>query len=553
MPTCPTCRTHHPDGTKTCTIDGDRLLPDEAFASADQDLAKGEMCGEYRLEAKLGEGGFGAVYRGVHPLIGKIAAVKVLHRAYSSNPQIVSRFIAEARAVNQIRHKNIIDIFAFGRVEDGRHFFVMELLEGESFEDLLRRRGRLPIEEAAPILRAIAKALGAAHAAGIAHRDLKPDNVFLAKDADGQIVPKLLDFGIAKLMGEEQTAHKTKTGAPIGTPAFMSPEQCRGIAVDEKTDIYSFGILVFRTLTGQLPLDANTVLDLMFKQIHVEPPLASEICAELPTDLDAPIAAMLSKDPAGRPPTIEAALDGVLRAGGAGSMPMAASSDRGTARPASSSPGSSSPNVRVITDGKLASPTFVDAKTIAGDVGSSPQQSGKTFQGAESDVATPRRSRLGLWVAGAAIAAVGIGVGLGVGLRKPEPTGSGVVAQPTNAGPPPTTTAVDAPKPAGTASAEASPTIPPPASASAAPSTVEIRVTGAPRGGELFLGKTRLGPASEPVVLPFSSATVKLTLIAPGALPGNVDVVPDAPKEVAAPPLKPKGNSALRGEVENPF
>ncbi|NUO52404.1 MAG: serine/threonine protein kinase, partial [Polyangiaceae bacterium] len=226
MPTCPTCRTHHPDGTKTCTIDGDRLLPDEAFASADQDLAKGEMCGEYRLEAKLGEGGFGAVYRGVHPLIGKIAAVKVLHRAYSSNPQIVSRFIAEARAVNQIRHKNIIDIFAFGRVEDGRHFFVMELLEGESFEDFLRRRGRLSIEEAAPFLRAIAKALGAAHAAGIAHRDLKPDNVFLAKDAEGQIVPKLLDFGIAKLMGEEQTVHKTKTGAPIGTPAFMSPEQC---------------------------------------------------------------------------------------------------------------------------------------------------------------------------------------------------------------------------------------------------------------------------------------------------------------------------------------
>ncbi len=556
MATCPTCRKRHPDGTRTCSVDGERLLPDEAFASADDDLSIGQACGEYTLEAKLGEGGFGAVYRGVHGVIGKIAAVKVLHRAYSSNPQIVSRFIAEARAVNQIRHKNIIDIFAFGRVDDGRHFFVMELLEGESLEDLLKRRGHLEVEEALPILRAIARALGAAHAAGIAHRDLKPDNVFLARDADGNVVPKLLDFGIAKLLGEEAAGHKTKTGAPIGTPHYMSPEQCRGIAVDEKADIYSFGVLAFRTLTGKLPFDANTALDVMFKQIHAEPPEASELRPALGRELDAPLASMLAKDPGARPATIEAALGALLRASGLPVESLAAISapERSTPPAAASGPG-----IRVITgpDGKLASPTFVDAKTIAGDTPSTPQPSNRTLVGSESDVSNAppaRRGRVGIWVAVAGMGAIGLGIVLGLGLRgEPQaPQAAGVVASPTLSSSAVTT----APQPStGANQAETTPpveTTAPQPSASAAPSTVEIRVTGAPRGAELFLGKKRLGPAVDPVLLPIGSEALKLTLVAPGMIPGVVDVVPDKAKDVPAPALRPRGNG-LRGEVEDPF
>ena len=209
-----------------------------AVGASDQDLAVGMNVGEYKIEVAIGRGGFGTVYRAVHPLIGKQVAIKVLARKYSSDPEVVSRFVAEARAVNQIRHRNIIDIFAFGALPDGRHYYVMEHLDGEPFDQYLRRIGPLPLADALPILRAIARALDAAHAKGIAHRDLKPENIFLAHDADGATFPKLLDFGIAKLLQpEEDVRHRTGTGVPIGTPYYMSPEQCRGREVDHRTDV----------------------------------------------------------------------------------------------------------------------------------------------------------------------------------------------------------------------------------------------------------------------------------------------------------------------------
>src|SRR5262249_42907069 len=184
--------------------------------------------GEYRTESKLGEGGFGGVYNAVHPLIGKSAAIKVLSRQFSSNPQMVSRFIAEARAVNQIRHRNIIDIFSFGQLADGRQYYVMELLDGVPFDRYLAEHKRLTLTQAAPILRGVARALDAAHGKGILHRDLKPENVYLVFDEDGGVEAKLLDFGLVKLLGDPSGSHRTKTGTPMGTPYYMSPEQCRG-------------------------------------------------------------------------------------------------------------------------------------------------------------------------------------------------------------------------------------------------------------------------------------------------------------------------------------
>src|SRR5258706_7712406 len=159
----------------------------------DPDLDGGQAIGEYRIEGKVGQGGFGTVYRAVHPLIGKVVAIKVLARKYSVDPEMVSRFIAEARSVNQIRSRFIIDIFLFGTLDDGRAYYVMEFLDGEALDATLERRGRLPLEEALPILRAIARALDAAHAKGIAHRDLKPENIFLVRDTDSaETWPKLL-------------------------------------------------------------------------------------------------------------------------------------------------------------------------------------------------------------------------------------------------------------------------------------------------------------------------------------------------------------------------
>src|SRR5262245_13584788 len=173
---------------------------EDLHAPAEPDLEAGQKVGEYVVEEKIGEGGFGTVFRAVHPLIGKQVAIKVLARRFSSDPEMLSRFVAEARAVNQIRHRHIIDIFAFGQLEgnDGAPYDVLELLDGVPLDTHLDQVGRMPLEEAVPVLRAIAKALDAAHAKGIAHRDLKPENIFLVREPDGTVFPKLLDFGIAK-------------------------------------------------------------------------------------------------------------------------------------------------------------------------------------------------------------------------------------------------------------------------------------------------------------------------------------------------------------------
>src|SRR5262249_29144162 len=149
----------------------------------------------------------------------------------------ISRFIAEARAVNQIHNRHIIDIFSFGTLDDGRQYYVMELLVGKPLDVYLKQKGRLSPEEAMPILRGIARALDAAHAPGIPHPALKPENIFLVFDDDGTAFPKLLDFGIAKLLGDSASgvaSHKTRTGTPLGTPYYMSPEQCRGRNVDHR-------------------------------------------------------------------------------------------------------------------------------------------------------------------------------------------------------------------------------------------------------------------------------------------------------------------------------
>ena len=217
MSVCPQCHKQYPEDHTKCPEDGQTLIPDAAAQGLDRDVPAGEMVGEYRIVSKLGEGGFGTVYRGEHPVIGKAVAIKVLSRQLSSSPEMVSRFIAEARAANQVRSRHIIDIFAFGALPDGRQYFVMELLDGKTLEDHLRERGRLSPSETVTILRGVARALDAAHAAGIVHRDLKPENVFLVDEEDGVVIPKLLDFGIAKLMGDATGSHKTRTGVPMGT------------------------------------------------------------------------------------------------------------------------------------------------------------------------------------------------------------------------------------------------------------------------------------------------------------------------------------------------
>src|SRR5689334_6030981 len=281
----------------------------------DPDLVPGQRVGEYEVDGKLGQGAFGSVFRAVHPVIGKVVAIKVLARRFSVDPEMVSRFIAEARAVNQIRHRHIIDIFSFGQLEDGRHYYVMEYLDGEPLDAVIERGGRLALAEALPILRAIGRALDAAHAKGIAHRDLKAENVFLGRDPDGAVFPKLLDFGIAKLLApEDGLKHKTRTGTPVGTPYYMSPEQCRGRDVDHRTDLYAFGVLAYRMLTGQYPLDADDYMTILMRQIADHPVPPSIEMPELPRGVDDAIAWLMKKDPADRPSHARAAIEALEKA-----------------------------------------------------------------------------------------------------------------------------------------------------------------------------------------------------------------------------------------------
>ena len=272
-------------------------------------LARGAQVSGYVVEERIGLGGFGEVFRARQPLIGREVAIKVLHAQYSDDPDAVARFVAEARAVNQISHAGIVEIFDFGRLDDGREFCIMELLVGRTLRDLLRERGRLPLAEALPILRGIAEAVDAAHAADIAHRDLKPDNVFVL--ADGRT--KLIDFGLAKLTREHDSP-VTQTGSVFGTPLYMSPEQCRGGALDTRTDLYSFGVVAYHVLVGEPPFSGDPI-ELALHHVNDRAEAPSRRCEGLPRYVDHVLLSLLAKDPTDRPPSLAtavAALEGSI-------------------------------------------------------------------------------------------------------------------------------------------------------------------------------------------------------------------------------------------------
>lgn len=259
--------------------------------------AIGKTAGEYVLRRKLGEGGCGAVYEAEHPLLMRRAAVKVLHHVPVKGSSNLLRFIAEAKVMNQIRSRHIVDVFSFGELDDGRPFYVMDLLEGEPLDVYLFRVGALSVEAALAIVRPITLALDTAHGAGIVHRDLKPKNIFLALDGE-DVVPKLLDFGVAKLMHED--GELTLSGAVLGTPLYMSPEQARGERVDLRSDVYSLGVLCYELLTGSPPFRSESPVGVALAHL-TEIPLPPSSRAAVPPELDAPLLRMLAKAPAGRP------------------------------------------------------------------------------------------------------------------------------------------------------------------------------------------------------------------------------------------------------------
>ncbi|HEU4727023.1 MAG TPA: serine/threonine-protein kinase [Kofleriaceae bacterium] len=269
-------------------------------------LAPGQHIASYRIERLLGRGGMGSVYAAVHTGIGRPVAIKVLHAEHAAVPELARRFFDEARAVNLIGHPNIVDIYDVGQTADGAAYLVMEYLHGQPLATRMRWSGGRLGHATLRFARQIAAALAAAHARGVVHRDLKPDNVMIVGDPempDGERV-KVLDFGIAKLGAAHgrPDPRRTARASIMGTPTYMAPEQCRGAeSVDPQADVYALGVMLYQLLAGRPPFVARTLTELLAMHQFATPAPLTDVDPHVPARLAELVHAMLAKEPPARP------------------------------------------------------------------------------------------------------------------------------------------------------------------------------------------------------------------------------------------------------------
>ena len=257
----------------------------------------GTQIGNYRIVEKLGEGGMGVVYKGVDVLLDRPVAIKVLASDLARNPELVQRFKAEAKAQANLNHTNLATLFAF-LVQEGNAVMVMEYVEGETFDQMIQRRGPIPSQEAVPLFKQALLGIGVAHRMGIIHRDIKPSNLMLRRDG----IVKVMDFGIAKLMG---TRGMTRTGTQMGTVAYMSPEQIQNRAVDIRSDIYALGVTLYEVLSGHIPFESDSDFQIMHDHVATPPPLPTRFYPYIPKGIENVVLRALEKSPDARFQTVE--------------------------------------------------------------------------------------------------------------------------------------------------------------------------------------------------------------------------------------------------------
>lgn len=402
-------------------------------------VVTGQTFGNYHVVRLVGEGGFGEVYEAENPFLQRRAAIKVLHKGMVEDPELVRRFLNEARAASAIRHPNIIEVLDAGVTPEGEPYILMEFLEGDSLQKRMLQQGRMPVRMVQEIARQAGSALSAAHAAGIVHRDLKPENLFLVPDAGAPVGfrVKVLDFGIAKVQRREDrgSAVRTQAGLLMGSPAYMSPEQCRDSSeVDHRSDIYSLGIIVYEMLAGVPPFASKSATEMLVLQLTASPASLRSHVPDVPDYVEQTVMRALAKDRELRYGSVDYFVGAMLGTYPAltsqGSAAFAGddsanSAGQGTYSPVGHGIGRTPAPVAVSADG-VARPVFTPSPNITtlsratGEATSSPEP-----PASDADMASvqPRR-----WPIVVAVGAVAAGLALFLTLRpgaSPAPGAAG--------------------------------------------------------------------------------------------------------------------------------
>jgi serine/threonine-protein kinase len=526
MKLCPQCKTEYPGGEVFCPLDGARLtspseLDARGGASADP-LIGTTLAERYRVLRRIGEGGMGLVYEAEHAVIEKRVAVKVLRDDFSSRPEVVQRFELEAKSASRIGHEHIVDISDFGRTPSGSSYFVMEFLEGEDLANVLAREGTVSPERAVHILTQCCRALGAAHAKGIVHRDMKPENIFLTRRGDNPDFVKIVDFGIAKMSDIETDGvpgrKLTKTGMIFGTPEYMSPEQAAGKKLDHRVDIYALGVILYECLVGRVPFVGDTFMGVLTQHMFEDPPTMRSVNPTMRAtpELESVIYQALAKGPDDRFQTmesLEAAVEAAL-AGRGGTPTFHGYGDPVKARAKERRPG---PDQRL------------HAATLA-------------------EVAPSNRRPLTL----AAIALVSLAAG-GLGawaLTRPAPSSA----------PSPAREGREAPAPAELTATQTA-VAPPPEEAPAeapeaplAPALVALQIETRPAGAEVHVEGTELACEPSPCALEVPAGRAVVLHAERGRAVGEAEVTPTEATtiEIALRVPRPSGRAPQRGASTSP-
>jgi serine/threonine-protein kinase len=482
--------------------------PPEALTDGSEDdpYINKMVADRYRIIAKIGEGGMGAVYLAEHVFIEKKMALKLLHGEYAHKADLVARFLHEAKAASKIDHPNVVQISDFGQTETGNVFFAMEYLKGEDLSSHIKNDGPWKWKRAKGVFIQICRALQAAHSKGIIHRDMKPENVLLIQKEEQADFVKVLDFGIAKMAGLESTGGQrlTRTGMIFGTPEYMSPEQARGDKPDHRVDIYALGCIMYEMLTGDVPFKADTFMGVLTKHMFdpVPPPRKTYPSADIPGAVEALIMKALEKNRDKRFSSMTEMAEAleVIQADQTGATKIKKRTPAGGVPTG----GKKSPS-----QDDLGFPTDLPAE-MDDSLGDEAGEGKKVSKGL---------------VVGVGVAAAALLVLVGVVAMHKKDKGAPAQAQ-ASAGPlvsptpvpPPSPPVVTPPNPAGAAVPAAS-----------VPTDCTVTITSNVAGANVAENGTTLGPAPYTLHAPCGSPVHHLAVLAHGYADGSIDANPNVP------------------------